>query len=256
MHALDREFRYESDTPLAQIVFPISGVHYMGTGAREVLLDLNQVAIIPKGLVTRDRHPDVGDVACMVLTPSEELLDELSRRAGVAPTDIAATTALIQPSTPTDQLSAAILATCARQNGGSRAFVEEMLVGVLGRAIANGSPPDQRIGPGAIRLVRRAREVLACSVQPLGLSDVAAAVGASPTYLTDVFRKIEGMPLYRFQLRLRLARALAHLPKTDDITGLAFDLGFSSHSHFSSAFKALYGETPSAYRANIRNARL
>ena len=52
-------------------------------------------------------------------------------------------------------------------------------------------------------------------------------------YLTQVFQQVEGVPLYRYQLRLRLARALELLPRYDDLTSLSLDLGFYSHSHFS-----------------------
>jgi AraC-like DNA-binding protein len=45
-------------------------------------------------------------------------------------------------------------------------------------------------------------------------------------------------------MRLRLARALDLLGDYFDLTGLALDLGFSSHSHFSAAFKQAYGQTP------------
>jgi AraC-like DNA-binding protein len=54
--------------------------------------------------------------------------------------------------------------------------------------------------------------------------------------------------MYRYQLRLRLARALDLLGDYDDVTDLALALGFSSHSHFSAAFKQVYGQTPSAFR--------
>jgi AraC family transcriptional regulator len=67
-------------------------------------------------------------------------------------------------------------------------------------------------------------------------------------YLTQVFQQVEGLPLYRYQLRLRLARALHLLPSYEDLTALSLDLGFSSHSHFSAAFKAAYGRSPSEFR--------
>ena len=54
--------------------------------------------------------------------------------------------------------------------------------------------------------------------------------------------------LYRYQLRLRLARALDLLARYDDLTRLGLDLGFSSHSHFSSAFRSAYGRSPSEFR--------
>jgi len=63
-----------------------------------------------------------------------------------------------------------------------------------------------------------------------------------------VFQQVEGLPLYRYQLRLRLARALDLLPQHDDLTALSLDLGFSSHSHFSAAFRQAYGRSPSQFR--------
>jgi AraC-like DNA-binding protein len=74
------------------------------------------------------------------------------------------------------------------------------------------------------------------------------SVGVSPVYLTQVFQQVEGMPLYRYQLRLRLARALDLLGQYEDLSTLSMDLGFSSHSHFSSAFRQAYGRTPAEFR--------
>ena len=63
------------------------------------------------------------------------------------------------------------------------------------------------------------------------------------------FQQVEGVPLHRYHLRLRLARALDLLPRCEDMSALAMDLGFSSHSHFAAAFKQMYGRTPSEFRA-------
>ena len=80
------------------------------------------------------------------------------------------------------------------------------------------------------------------------LGEIAAEVGGSPVYLTQLFQQVEGLPLYRYQLRLRLARALDLLAQYDDLTTLSLDLGFSSHSHFSAAFRQAYGRSPSDFR--------
>src|SRR5260221_4200345 len=55
--------------------------------------------------------------------------------------------------------------------------------------------------------------------------------------------------LYRYQRRLRLARALDLISQYDDLTTLGLDLGFSSHSHFTAAFREVYGYTPSEFRS-------
>jgi AraC-like DNA-binding protein len=49
-------------------------------------------------------------------------------------------------------------------------------------------------------------------------------------------------------LRLRLARAWDLLGRCDDLSGLGMDLGFSSHSHFSAAFRQAYGRTPAEFQ--------
>jgi AraC-like DNA-binding protein len=63
-----------------------------------------------------------------------------------------------------------------------------------------------------------------------------------------VFQQVERLPLYRYHLRLRLARSLDLLADHEDLTGLALNLGFSSHSHFTAAFRQTYGRSPSAFK--------
>jgi AraC-like DNA-binding protein len=80
------------------------------------------------------------------------------------------------------------------------------------------------------------------------LAEIAREMKGSPVYLTQVFQQVEGLPLYRYHLRLRLARALDLIAERGDLSALAQDLGFSSHSHFSAAFRQLYGVTPAEFR--------
>ena len=83
------------------------------------------------------------------------------------------------------------------------------------------------------------------------LGEIAAKIGGSPVYLTQLFQQLEGVPLYRYHLRLRLARALELISKRADLTAIALELGFSSHSHFTMAFRQAYGDTPSEFRRII-----
>jgi len=105
------------------------------------------------------------------------------------------------------------------------------------------------------RLIRRAKEFLEAELSSsIQLKDVGQAVGASPTYLTDLFRRMEGVPLHQYLTRLRLARALVELRDTDDLTALALELGVSSHSHFTATFRRRFGCTPSEFRQTTRSA--
>jgi AraC-like DNA-binding protein len=56
------------------------------------------------------------------------------------------------------------------------------------------------------------------------------------------------VPLHQYLTQLRLAHALDALPSTSDLTQLALDVGFSSHSHFTSRFRRAFGTTPSRFR--------
>jgi AraC family transcriptional regulator len=116
--------------------------------------------------------------------------------------------------------------------------------------------PKTAHAPGATvgrqRLVDRVKLVLTSDPgRRWTLAEIAAEVRGSPVYLTQVFQQVEGVPLYRYHLRLRLARALDLLAQDHDLTTLGLDLGFSSHSHFTAAFREAYGRTPSALIAAV-----
>lgn len=81
------------------------------------------------------------------------------------------------------------------------------------------------------------------------LDEVAAAVYSSPFNFARIFQEQTGMPVHGYLTRLRLRFSLERiLEKNADLTTIALDLGFSSHSHFSDVFKREFGKTPSEYR--------
>ena len=81
------------------------------------------------------------------------------------------------------------------------------------------------------------------------LDDVARAVGASPFHLARLFRRRTGAPLHRYLMCLRLRASLERLADgANDLTSLAIELGFSSHSHFTDSFRREFGRTPSDMR--------
>ena len=84
---------------------------------------------------------------------------------------------------------------------------------------------------------------------PRTLDEVARAVYASPFHLARIFQQQTGVPVHRYLTRLRLRASLERLADgTKDLTALALDLGFSSHSHFTDTFRREFGCTPSAVR--------
>lgn len=81
------------------------------------------------------------------------------------------------------------------------------------------------------------------------LDDVARAVHSSPFNFARIFQQQTGVPIHRYLTQLRLRAALEQLAGgAEDITALALDLGFSSHSHFTETFRREFGCTPSEAR--------
>jgi AraC-like DNA-binding protein len=104
----------------------------------------------------------------------------------------------------------------------------------------------------AWREQRAARVKEAISIHPerkWRLSELAALACLSHWHLAHVFRAEVGESVYRYVLRARLAKALdAVLDSDSDLTAIALERGFSSHSHFTARFRALFGMTPAELR--------
>jgi AraC family transcriptional regulator len=99
-------------------------------------------------------------------------------------------------------------------------------------------------------MVDKARSyILSHYREALSLSSIAAASGVAPSTLCARFPCVTGMSVWQYVQRLRLQdAALALAEGAENLSGLALDLGFSSHSHFAQAFRGLFGKTPSKFR--------
>ena len=81
--------------------------------------------------------------------------------------------------------------------------------------------------------------------EPLATDDIANLVGLSRRQLERLFKQHLGSLPSRYYLELRLKRARQLLRETNhSIVQVGLMCGFSSGSHFSTAFGALFGNTP------------
>ncbi|HEY0489757.1 MAG TPA: helix-turn-helix domain-containing protein [Telluria sp.] len=81
--------------------------------------------------------------------------------------------------------------------------------------------------------------------EPLSTDDIAGLVGISRRQLERLFKQYLGSLPSRYYLELRLQRARQLLQSTNNsIVQVGLMCGFSSGSHFSTAFGALFGNTP------------
>jgi AraC family transcriptional regulator len=89
------------------------------------------------------------------------------------------------------------------------------------------------------------------------LDEVARAVHASPFHFARLFQRRSGIPVHRYLTRLRLRASLEHLANgANDLTRLALELGFSSHSHFTDTFRREFGRSPSEIRRQTSSRTL
>ena len=234
-----------------QIVLPYFGLFIYNVGSRRWVMDANRFLFISPGWEFFDEHPVSGlGHAAVIINPSYTLLHEICR-GGLSPRDAGFGRASQPASLRLRLLTHHMLQVPPETR--SALHQDEWAIHALCAAL---NAEDQG-GRGASLHVDRAKEVLhARGCERITLEEIANEVGVSPVYLTQEFTRVEGIPMYRYQLRLRLSRALLELPHCNDITGLALDLGFYSHSHFSNSFRKAFGMTPSSYRAMIGTRRL
>lgn len=91
--------------------------------------------------------------------------------------------------------------------------------------------------------------------EPLSTDDIAGLVGLSRRQLERLFKQYLGSLPSRYYLELRLQRARQLLLDTNNsIVQVGLMCGFSSGSHFSTAFGALFGNTPREERQRRLNA--
>ena len=84
----------------------------------------------------------------------------------------------------------------------------------------------------------------------LQLVDRAGRFGCSPFHLSRTFHGTVGMNLRRYVTRLRARLAAERLAAgARDLTGLALQLGYFDHSHFTRSFRNEWGIPPSRFRA-------
>lgn len=142
-------------------------------------------------------------------------------------------------------------------------WIEETLLQVLRRLLADtyallDRPSATR--PASLAAVDLAEDLKTWVVdrldERLTLTSLGRALGASPFQICRQFRAATGASVHGYLTDLRLRRALERVaePKSD-LAAVAVDLGFASHSHFTTVFRSRFGVTPSGFRRGLSERR-
>jgi AraC-like DNA-binding protein len=223
-------------SPVMAVV--LSGASVLRIEGAATIIEAGTALFVDADRAYRTAHPfGCDDMGCHV-RPSEALLDEL--QLGDAPWRSA-------PLPPRAHLRFRLAVERAIA-GGDLLELEEAALFLLEAAAV----PDDRPRPTArhAALVEDAKALLLDRFRDaLSMADVGRAVGASPYHLARVFRRHTGLSLHGYRTRLRLLSALERIGDARGcLADLALDLGFSSQSHFTDAFRAAFGVAPGKVR--------
>lgn len=107
-------------------------------------------------------------------------------------------------------------------------------------------PPQSTQRP----LDARIQKVIAIMKEDLthsySMNELADAINLSPTRLVHLFKEEVGVPIRRFRQWHRMRVVAALVSKNHTLTDAALGAGFADSSHFSRAFRNMFGITPSS----------
>ena len=241
------------------IVLVRRGVFRRTQKDESLLADANHVVLFNAAEPSRYAHPLPGGDDCTILAVETQRALELVACHAPAHTEDPATPFRFGHGISSPRVARIHYELLALLRSGDTRLVLDDALSVLAqesvRAVYGGARA-RRAAPTA-RTRRRRRELVeAVSMaihgrlnSPPALGELARAFDCSPFHLSHVFRQTTGVSLRRYvqQLRARIAadRLAAGAP---DLTGLALDLGYADHSHFTNAFRREWGLPPSRFR--------
>ncbi len=256
----------ERSQPSPVIVFSHSGNFQVHSAADIGLLDCTRAGFFNPGAPFQSAHPFGGGDSGSDLAIRPDVLAEILARY-----DPDAAGRLDRPfsvgSGPCDPQSFLLLRILLRKLalGGAREELEiEELSLRLADRLARASFGDsiRRTGPPATAREREeARELRGILSSHPGrrhdLDSLSRRLESTPFRLCRSFRTATGTTIHRYLTNVRLQRAIGRLAEgSPNLTTLAFDLGFSSHSHFTSVFRKRLGLTPDAVRRQAQGHEL
>jgi len=227
-----------------EIAYTRRGVYVKQLWKRSIVADTGSALFYRSGVEYSVDHPVPGGDRCLVVRLRDELMEDLPGTRGHHPFRLERVDL-----DPCSLLLLHRLAAALPWRDGLE--IEELALALALRSLRASGHEKGSGRRGETDRVRRAqveqvRLLLAeRSMAKLTLAEIAGETAFTPWHLARVFREVTGTSIHRFVLRLRLARALDRLEPEANLARVALECGFSSHSHFTHAFRREFGIPPS-----------
>jgi AraC-like DNA-binding protein len=239
----------------ARFIFTRRGSFVVHAGGKTFFARPGQAVLVQKNVEYRITHPDVdGCDCCTDVWIDDAMLESLGL------TDAAASPCREFGHDLQFQKTHVEMLLGMRHGGhGTPHEAEEVLLDTLDYLLKSCAPfrATARQGVAARQAARVEEAIIGHVGENLDVHALAGLAGCSPFHLCRIFRSRTGQSLRQFRLQQRLGTALGRLGEgEEDLAALACDVGFSSHSHMTEAFRQSLGKSPSELREELGRSDL
>ncbi|WP_266172156.1 helix-turn-helix transcriptional regulator [Dyella subtropica] len=238
----------------ARFIFTRRGSFAMHAGGKTCFARPGQAVLLQKNVEYRVSHPEAeGCDCCTDVWFDDAVLDML----GLANTKAQPCQAFAHDLH--FQKTHVQMLLSLRHGGADPQEADEVLLDTLEHLLPEHASirPHPR-GASIARQVARVEEaIIGHTGENLSIHELAKLAGCSSFHLCRIFRNSTGQSLRQFRLQQRLGTALGRLGEgEEDLAALACDVGFSSHSHMTDAFRQALGMSPREMREHFRRSDL
>lgn len=244
----------DADEP-ARFIFTRRGSFAVHVGSRTYFARPGQAILLQKNVEYRITHPDIDGCDCCTDVWIDDAMLESLGMTGAAASPCREFSHDLQ-----FQKNHVEMLIGLRHGGDAMPDeAEEVLLDTLDCLLQSYAPvrAHTRHGAGARQVARVEEAIIGHVGENLDVHVLARLAGCSPFHLCRIFRSRTGQSLRQFRLQQRLGTALGRLGDgEEDLAALACDVGFSSHSHMTEAFRQSLGASPSELREDLRQSDL
>ena len=208
-----------------------------------------QVSIIPAGQPYKFSWPRGDDLTLVRIAP--DFLKGVARACGLRAAEVVGHYGAFDP--VLWHLGRELRAELRRHRKLDSAYLQSVatvLTRYLVSTYVTAVPPLERGGLPRFKLRQAIEYIHEKMASDISFRDVASHLQMSSYHFARLFKQSTGQSLHRYIVRCRIERAKALLVEAKlPISGVAFEVGYKSQSHFATCFGRVTGVTPSAFRA-------